>query len=237
MRPAWRIVVLATIGILASAAAGLAGLVAAFSDWNWRSPASDLSTASASERPLPAALTQTEDPPAAFAPPDDRLSAPPVDVGAVELAALPQSADATLLEWPAPELSPSSPALGPAKTQSPGKASPAQHRRSFGRLDSVFNDAQIASIKGRLKLTREQERMWPPVETALRNLSYAKAAMAQNHSARDGDRITYIDLDGPQVQELKSAALPLITRLSEDQKRELRSLAHLMGLNGVEALL
>jgi hypothetical protein len=123
----------------------------------------------------------------------------------------------------------------PEKIQGTDKLSATQHRRSFGRPGSVLNDAQIASIKARLKLTPDQQRMWPAVETALRNISYAKEAMAQKRSARDGDRITYIDLDGPEVQQLKSAALPLMMRLSEDQKREVKSLAHVMGLDGVAA--
>ena len=41
----------------------------------------------------------------------------------------------------------------------------------------MLNDAQIASIKQRLKLTAEQERMWPAVEAALRKIVYTKNAM------------------------------------------------------------
>jgi hypothetical protein len=103
---------------------------------------------------------------------------------------------------------------------------------SYGR-GRVLNDAQIASIKGRLELTPEQERMWPAVEAALRKISYTKDAVAQ--TIQDGDRIAYIDLNGPAVQRLKSVAVPLIMSLSEDQKREVKSLAHVMGLDGVAA--
>src|SRR5262249_45461490 len=39
-----------------------------------------------------------------------------------------------------------------------------------GRPDAVFNDAQIATIRQRLKLRPEQQYMWPAVEAALRNL-------------------------------------------------------------------
>jgi hypothetical protein len=67
------------------------------------------------------------------------------------------------------------------------------------------------------------------------NISYVKDAVAQNRSAREGDQIAYIDLDSPEVQRLKSVALPLIMHLSEDQKREVKSLAHVMGLDGVAA--
>jgi hypothetical protein len=37
------------------------------------------------------------------------------------------------------------------------------------------------------------------------------------------------------VQRLKSVALLLIMSLTEDQKREVKSLAHVMGLDGVAA--
>ena len=99
----------------------------------------------------------------------------------------------------------------------------------------MLNDAQIASIKARLKLTPDQESMWPPVETALRNLSYVKNAVTQSRSVLDHDQTAYVDLNGAEVQQLMSVVLPLIMRLSEDQKREVKSLAHLMGLDGVAA--
>jgi hypothetical protein len=59
------------------------------------------------------------------------------------------------------------------------------------------------------------------------------SAVAQ--TIQDGDWIAYIDLDGPAVQRLKSVALPLIMSLSEDQKHEVKSLAHVMGLDGAAA--
>ena len=40
---------------------------------------------------------------------------------------------------------------------------------------AAFNDAQIASVKGRLKLTQEQESYWAPVESALREMSWRHA--------------------------------------------------------------
>src|ERR1700732_2739302 len=53
-------------------------------------------------------------------------------------------------------------------------ARPGVPARSLTRPGAVLNDAQIASMKRRLNLTPDQERMWPSVEAALRNLSYAK---------------------------------------------------------------
>jgi len=117
----------------------------------------------------------------------------------------------------------------PQVNSTPSPVAP-QHRRP--RPGGVLNDVQIANIKSRLNLSPEQEAMWPAVEAALRNISYAKTAVAQAQASRDS-RMAYVDPNGPEVQQLKYAALPLIMRLSDDQKREVKSLAHVMGLDGL----
>jgi hypothetical protein len=45
-----------------------------------------------------------------------------------------------------------------------------------------------------------------------------------------------IDPNSPEVQQLKSAAFPLIMSLREDQKQEVRQLAHTMGLSKVATM-
>ena len=74
----------------------------------------------------------------------------------------------------------------------------------------VFNDAQIASIKQRLNLTPEQEKLWPAVEAALRKIVYTKNAMSPRVPAAQpgGERMAYIDPTSADVQQLKYAALP-----------------------------
>jgi ABC-type transporter Mla MlaB component len=42
-----------------------------------------------------------------------------------------------------------------------------------------------------------------------------------------------IDPDAAEVQQLKSAAMPLLFQLREDQKQEVRTLARLIGLEQV----
>ena len=42
-------------------------------------------------------------------------------------------------------------------------------------------------------------------------------------------------LDPDDVERVKSAAMPLIMSLREDQKREVRMLAHVMGLEKIAA--
>jgi hypothetical protein len=92
--------------------------------------------------------------------------------------------------------------------------------------NNVFNDAQIASIKTRLKLTADQQRNWPAVEAALRNITYKK------DGSRSG-KMTAVDPNSAGVQQLKSAAVPLIMSFNEAQKDEVRQLARLMGLEQV----
>jgi hypothetical protein len=45
--------------------------------------------------------------------------------------------------------------------------------------------------------------------------------------------MAYVDTNSAEVQQLKYAALPLIMRLNDDQKREVKSMAYVMGLESV----
>ena len=97
----------------------------------------------------------------------------------------------------------------------------------------VFNDAQIASIKERLNLTPSQERMWPAVEVALRDLAYKKLAAGAQKTAQGATRTQTLDPNSAEVERLKSAAIPLVMSFDYEQKRELRTLANLIGLGSV----
>jgi hypothetical protein len=96
---------------------------------------------------------------------------------------------------------------------------------------ALLSDAQIAGIKDRLKLTPDQEYYWPGIENALRAVS--RKIQAARLSDPNNAAAIKIDPDGAEVQELKSAAMPLLFQLREDQKREVRSLARLIGLEKV----
>jgi hypothetical protein len=148
----------------------------------------------------------------------------------------------TAIETTAPPMSePTGEAAAGAETAKPeppkAQAASAPARRITSRSSSVLNDAQIASIKQRLKLTAEQERMWPAVEAALRKIVYTRNAMnPQTRAAQSsGSPTPYIDPSSAEVQQLKSAALPLIMRLNDEQKREVKMLAYVMGLEAVAA--
>ena len=49
--------------------------------------------------------------------------------------------------------------------------------------------------------------------------------------------LTPIDPDSDEVQQLKSAAMPLLFQLREDQKKEVRALARIIGLERVASMI
>ena len=66
-----------------------------------------------------------------------------------------------------------------------------------------------------------------------------RAVARKIHSSRQADAHATaappIDPDSAEVQQLKSAAMPLLFQLREDQKNEVRTLARLIGLERVAA--
>jgi len=110
----------------------------------------------------------------------------------------------------------------------PAKLAAAVPVRLAHRSNAVLNESQIASIRRRLNLTPDQERYWPAVEAELRKMEYKK-----DPKSAHGTRTAGIDMSKVNVEGLKSAGLPLVMSFNEDQKQELRSLAHLLGLENV----
>lgn len=99
---------------------------------------------------------------------------------------------------------------------------------------AVLSDAQIVAIKGRLNLTAAQEQHWHGVETALRAVARKiQDARLANPAASSPP----IDPASAEVQQLKSAAMPLLVQLREEQKREVRSLARIIGLESVASVI
>jgi hypothetical protein len=97
---------------------------------------------------------------------------------------------------------------------------------------ALLSDAQIAGIKERLRLSSAQESYWPGVERALRAVAKKIHATRQAYPHATG---APIDPEAEEIQQLKSAAMPLLFQLREDQKREVRTLARLIGLESVAA--
>jgi len=121
-----------------------------------------------------------------------------------------------------------------APPPAPPKQKPAAAKPAVQKHYTLLSDVQIAGIKERLKLSPDQESYWPGVEKALR------AIARKMHSTRQADPAAGappIDPDSEEVAQLKSAAMPLLFQLREDQKREVRALARVIGLERVASMI
>ena len=100
-------------------------------------------------------------------------------------------------------------------------------------------DARIAGIKDGLKLTPEQEKLWPPLEAAARDMvkqaqdgRMTRTTPPANEDpiermARMGGEMTQ---RGTSMTKVATAARPLYASLSDDQKRRLQILMHPAGM-------
>ena len=144
-------------------------------------------------------------------------SEPATTAATYTVAALPSTA----VEPPKPRIEPRAESRKPVAVEKPKRAEP----------KGLLDDAQIASLRTRLKLTPTQEEFWLPIEVSLREVVREHARKNRKKAAQG--IATQIDVNSPEVQRLVSAAVPLIMRLSEDQKREVRQLARIIGLETV----
>jgi hypothetical protein len=132
----------------------------------------------------------------------------------------------------------------------------AQHHRWFQghvRMSSedraAFTDARIAAVKAGLKLTPDQEKLWPPVETAVRDfaklrIDRANARMnAQRDDSQDAqkaddpvtrlrDRADTMAATAVAMKRIADAADPLYKTLDDGQKRRLAILTRMDGRFG-----
>jgi hypothetical protein len=151
-------------------------------------------------------------------------SSSPADVEAAKaVAVLPKVAPQPVAAAAAPDTMQVAALPAPPKPKLAAKPAP---QKSY----ALLSDAQIAGIKERLKLTSDQEYYWPGIENALRGIA------RKIHTARQHDpnaTAAQIDPDSAEVSQLKSAAMPLLFQLREDQKDEVRKLARIIGLEKV----
>lgn len=136
-------------------------------------------------------------------------------------------AAATPSDFPMPKTTASeAPAASTDAPAKPKAAAKPQPQKAY----SLLSDVQISGIKDRLKLSSSQEYYWPSVETALRNVARKIQANKLSNPQVQG---VQLDPDSQEVQQLKSAAMPLLFQLREDQKEEVRKLARIIGLEKV----
>jgi hypothetical protein len=150
------------------------------------------------------------------------------------------AADALAMATPIPpkeELAPH-PAPAPAAPKhaavTPPSHEPTPHEKPKTKPPApaaagILDDNQISGLKGRLRLTADQAEYWPAVEEALRDVVRTQL---HGHNLLRGGKPN-IDVNSPEVQKLIWAAMPLLMRLREDQKGEVRKLARIIGLEQV----
>ena len=123
------------------------------------------------------------------------------------------------------------------------------HKRMNPEDRAAFTDARIAAVKAGLKLNADQEKLWPPVEAAVRDfaklrIDRANARMnAQRDDSRDAqkpddpvarlrDRADNMAATAAAMKKIADAADPLYKTLDDGQKRRLAILTHMQGRFG-----
>jgi hypothetical protein len=157
-------------------------------------------------------------------------STSPADLGMPQALGVPQAL--AMPQAIAPSAAPAPAAVTAALPLKPKAVLPPkpQPQKNY----ALLSDIQIAGIKERLKLSSAQESYWPPVENALRAVARKIHAGRQANPSAGG---MPIDPEAEEVQQLKSAAMPLLFQLREDQKSEVRSLARIIGLEKVASMI
>jgi hypothetical protein len=122
-----------------------------------------------------------------------------------------------------------------------------EHSRLSPEDRAAFTDARIAAVKAGLKLTPDQEKLWPPVETAVRDfakLRIDRANARMNAKPDDADakprdpvtrlreRADTMATTAAALKKIADAADPLYKTLDEGQKRRLAMLTHMGGRFG-----
>ena len=122
-----------------------------------------------------------------------------------------------------------------------------QHMRMNPEDRAAFVDARIAGVHAGLKLNADQEKLWPPVEAAVRDfakqrIDRANARMnAQKDDAQQKaddpvtrlrERADNMAASAAALKKIADAADPLYKTLDDGQKRRLAFLTHRSGRFG-----
>jgi hypothetical protein len=126
----------------------------------------------------------------------------------------------------------------------------AQHRHwgghGYSRMNpedrAAYADARIAAVHAGLKLTADQEKLWPPVEAAVREFAKLRIdrANARMNASRDDssqkpddpvtrlrERADSMAASAAAMKKIAEAADPLYKALDEGQKRRLAVLTRM----------
>ncbi len=132
----------------------------------------------------------------------------------------------------------------------------AQHRHwSYGHMRmnpedrAAFADARIAAVHAGLKLSADQEKLWPPVEAAVKEFAKLRIdrANARMNAPKDDasqkpddpvarlrERADNMATSAAAMKKIADAADPLYKTLDDGQKRRLAVLTHMGRFGGGE---
>ena len=107
---------------------------------------------------------------------------------------------------------------------------------------AAFVDARIAGLKAGLKLSPEQEKLWPPVEAALRETAAKREArvdaLRREREQRQGPidaiermrrRAEMLTETGVDLKKIADTAAPLYAALDDAQKHRMSFLLRMRG--------
>src|SRR6202049_1631502 len=125
------------------------------------------------------------------------------------------------------------------------------HSRMSPEDRAAFADARIAAVHAGLKLSADQEKLWPPVESAVREFAKLRIDRANAQTSARQDDTQKQDSQNPRdpisrlreradnmaataaaVKKMADAADPLYKPLDDGQKRRLAILTHGAGRFG-----
>jgi LTXXQ motif family protein len=114
------------------------------------------------------------------------------------------------------------------------------HSRMSPEDRQAFLDARIAAVKAGLKLTPDQEKSWPAIESAVRDFAKQRIDRANARAAAPADqqpqqdpvarlreRADRMATTAAGLKKIADAADPLYKTLDEGQKRRLAFLTHM----------
>jgi zinc resistance-associated protein len=121
----------------------------------------------------------------------------------------------------------------------PTQTAPAEHAREGFRPSAsdraAFAEARLAALHAGLALTPDQEKLWPPVEAALREAHKTIAVQRKqmHEGERPSDPVAWLKrisenqlARGEALKKLADAAAPLYATLSDEQKHRVPVLLH-----------
>ena len=121
-----------------------------------------------------------------------------------------------------------------------------EHMRMSPEDRAAFTDARIAAVHAGLKLSPDQEKLWPPLEAAVRDFAKLRidranarmdtksdnskpddAQKPEDPVARLRGRADDMVASGTALKKIADAADPLYKTLDDGQKRRLKILTHM----------